>query len=191
MFLTDTDLQTKLLGIYTNIINMLKDRKYTEIQEIAQEDFVKSIKNNEIYIPIYSKQACVCLLKPKNTLVKKNIDKIRNAIKADHIIYIADAPIKKNTLRTTKGASVMHYTDFIIDPLQHELNPPIQLLNEKEHEEFRTNGTFNLRNLPVILASDRVCRWLGALPGSIIKAYENFDNSNSLTCPTYFYVKSG
>jgi len=177
---------TDLYVVYNNVISMLKNREYdeliiegknTKLIDISLEDFEKL---QQPYVIIAKKKDKQLIIVIEHTgenksnvlekMIKISMENINKYGKSDIIIIISGKKTDKTkSLLMTKyeeySLIFMFYYEFEINPFDNYLTPRQELLKDKSLLPFKDT------EIPLILVSDRIVRWLGGTDGQILVVY--------------------
>lgn len=163
--------------IYTNIINMLDDRKY-KYNAISADQFSKLRSGDHVIIN--DDQYSIAIIK-KKSFVKKDFNEIIKNVKTKHVIIVSKCNIEK---RHKKIANTLKEKGFIIELIPRSVFNFHLTKHEYVPRHIIHRGgldpdtvSFDCDKLPKILVTDPISVWFRAEPGDIFEihrlGYEN------------------
>jgi len=77
-----------------------------------------------------------------------------------------------------------HINDLLFNPLKHELVPPHRKLSIEEGKEIMTKYNIKTKlQMPLILSTDKIAKWIGLKQGDIVEIIRYNENSGK----SYYY----
>ena len=77
-----------------------------------------------------------------------------------------------------------HINDLLFNPLKHELVPPHRKLSVDEGKEIMTKYNIKTKlQMPLILSTDKIAKWIGLKQGDIVEIIRYNENSGK----SYYY----
>lgn len=150
---------------------MLGDRGYTEIDDENHERIVARNDNADKVLVYFVYDVKVSVKKMKN--IKEIIDEDTNKYKCLVLVYKSSITTFAKQFISTDvndlNVQVFSENELSFNITKHELVPKHEVLTPTEKKTVLTKYKTMAKNFPMLLSSDPVARYYGALPGTMIR----------------------
>ena len=180
---TNKDLILKLYKVYKTLNKMMDDRGYITTDIKNYEDWLKDVEKLDSMGGIYSKKndknkKLYYLYIPTEKInadcIKTFIGKMKDASAESGIIIVSgkmSQQAKQKIIDISSDLSIDIFTinDLVVNITEHELVPKHILLSNKDKEELLKRYKIKENQLPKILTTDPVAKYLGLKKGDVVK----------------------
>lgn len=186
--------------IYTNVIDMLKDRKLIikGNHPLSKDDFFKQYTTQQVIIFAQSKiksKTAVFISKMQRSFIKEHLEEVIKLIKGtgvQNLICVVHKRLNDQAIKVDKlKVSFLYHWELYSNPTKHFLVPTHELLSEEAEIDLFKNSTFGDKSkLPKIKISDPICRWFGAKLGNVFMIRRNVLDGSALFEISYRVVSN-
>ena len=158
--------------ILNNILHMIYNRGLLNKSDIDKYNInINNINNNQINIKLNNKKELLIIFFINKISSLKKIDDINNILKNNkhNIFIIKNIQNKIWSQLIEYNIEIFYYFEFMINLIDHHLQPKFKKLSIKEIEDF--NNTYNIKSntLPKMLLFDPISRYYKYNIGDIIQ----------------------
>ena len=193
----NTSIETMYFRIYRTINQMMRDRGYIvnpDILDLQIEKFRNIFKNdprnlNQVFQNTEGERIMACFdpidrldTKTVQSLVKKMEDSAVPRMVLVGNNGIATPPalrVLESYKSLGKWIEFFEFDEVVINITEHELVPKHEPLTEEEKAEVLARYSVKETQLPRILRTDPVAKYLGVRPGQILKITRKSDTAGS------------
>ena len=193
----------RIFNIYSNVLEMLKDRHYKidKKYKLSKDRFKRKYYENNYNIFVKHKKKNVLLgvyfsiyIKNKLSNIKQLITDIFNENTDENFSVIIILTKKRNNIILKYINSTLYkdrieifWTDILqINITKHILQPKFILLNEKEKTKLLEKYNIKVNQLPKLSLQDPICKYYHFSKLSVVKIIRK--NNNSVNSEYYRYV---
>lgn len=150
------------------LYEMLHDRGYTRVESDTHEKIVASNGTDKTLVCfVYDPKVSVKKLKSIKEIIDAGIYTCLIIVYKSMITAFAKQFIVTDV--NNLNVQVFSENELSFNITKHELVPKHELLSTKDRNDLVRKYRASLRNFPLMLSSDPVARYYGALPGTMFK----------------------
>lgn len=158
-------------NVRVTLREMLNDRKYTKLEEETVERIVASNDNSEKILIYFVYDVKVSVKKMKS--IKDIIDDDTNRYKCLILVYKSSITTFAKQFISTDvdnlNVQVFSENELSFNLTKHKLVPKHEILSSSEKQAIMTLYKTKAKHFPILLSSDPVARYYGALPGMMMR----------------------